>query len=75
MEKNKSKNEIRKEDLTKKIKVKNDELNNMLACLLEWKDSEDLKDLLLKQIHSKRMEIKMLNARLKVVNAYSKILK
>jgi len=71
----KSKNEIKKGDLTKKIKIKKDELNNMLACLLEWKDSEDLKDLLLKQIQSKRMEIKMLNARLKVVNACSKILK
>lgn len=50
----------------KLIEIKKKEMNNMISSLPEWDDSDDMRDILLSQINSKKREVKFLEAKLKI---------
>lgn len=62
------KDEIKMDSIRKEIKVKEANVKEMIKCLDEWKDSNEIRKLLLGQIRRTNYEIKMMGAKLKVMN-------
>lgn len=65
MEKNKY--EMKIEVINKKIEKKEELLKDMISNVNEWKDSKDMRDILLGQIRKEKFNLKMLNLRLRFV--------
>lgn len=65
MEKNKY--EMKIEVINKKIEKKEELLKDMISNVNEWKDSKDMRDILLSQIRKEKFNLKMLNLRLRFV--------
>ena len=66
--KNVNKYEIKKESIITKIDDKKNEVKEIISWLDEWKDSKDMKQILLNNIRKIEFEIKMLETELKVIN-------
>lgn len=65
MEKNKY--EMKIEVINKKIEKKEELLKDMISNVNEWKDSKDMRDILLSQIRKEKFNLKVLNLRLRFV--------
>ena len=65
MEKNKY--EMKIEVINKKIEKKEELLKDMISNVNEWKDSKEMRDILLGQIRKEKFNLKMLNLRLRFV--------
>lgn len=65
MEKNKY--EMKIEVINKKIEKKEELLKDMISNVNEWKDSKDMRDILLGQIRKEKFNLKMLNLRLRFI--------
>lgn len=61
----KTKNQIKIENLTKKIGESEDLLKDMISNVDEWKDSRDMRNILLGQIRKEQFNLKVMNLRLK----------
>lgn len=58
----------------KLIEIKKKEMNNMISSLPEWDDSDDMRDILLSQINSKKREVKFLEAKLKITKFIDRLI-
>lgn len=63
----KNKYEMKIEVINKKIEKKEELLKDMISNVNEWKDSKDMRDILLGQIRKEKFNLKMLNLRLRFV--------
>lgn len=63
-----NKDEIKMDSIRKDIKTRHENVKEMISCLDEWKDSEEIRGLLLGQIRRANFDIKMMEAKLKVMN-------
>lgn len=63
-----NKDEIKMDSIRKDIEDRHESVKEMISCLDEWKDSEEIRGLLLGQIHKANFDIKMMEAKLKVMN-------
>ena len=61
-------NEIYKNSTTLELELRNKEIEQMIEWLPEWKDNKEIRNLLLRQINKAKFEVKMLNAKLKVID-------
>lgn len=63
-----NKDEIKMDSIRKDIEDRHESVKEMISCLDEWKDSEEIRGLLLGQIRKANLDIKMMEAKLKVMN-------
>lgn len=63
-----NKDEIKMDSIRKDIEDRHENVKEMISCLDEWKDSEEIRGLLLGQIRKANFDIKMMEAKLKVMN-------
>lgn len=63
--------EIKMDSIRDDIETRKGNVKEMISCLEEWKDSDEIRDLLLGQIRRANFDITMLNAKLKVMNVIS----
>lgn len=63
-----NKDEIKMDSIRKDIEDRHESVKEMISCLDEWKDSEEIRGLLLGQIRKADFDIKMMEAKLKVMN-------
>ncbi len=63
-----NKDEIKMDSIRKDIEDRHESVKEMISCLDEWKDSEEIRGLLLGQIRKANFDIKMMEAKLKVMN-------
>ena len=62
-----NKDEIKRDSIVAKIEARKEEVKEMISWLDEWKDSKDMENMLLNDIHRAKFEIKMLELKLKVM--------
>lgn len=63
-----NKDEIKMDSIRKDIEDRHESVKEMISCLDEWKDSEEIRGLLLGQIRKANFDIKMMETKLKVMN-------
>ncbi len=63
-----NKDEIKMDSIRKDIRNRHENVKEMISCLDEWKDSEEIRGLLLGQIRKANFDIKMMETKLKVMN-------
>lgn len=63
-----NKDEVKMDSIRKDIEDRHESVKEMISCLDEWKDSEEIRGLLLGQIRKANFDIKMMEAKLKVMN-------
>lgn len=63
--------EIKMDSIMKDIEARKENVKEMISCLDEWKDSEEIRNVLLGQIRKANFDISMMNAKLKVMNVIS----
>jgi len=68
MKENKMNKEIFRNATTLQLELKENEIEEMISWLEEWKDSKEIRNLLLSQIHKTKFDIKMLSIKLKVID-------
>jgi len=64
---NENKYEMKIEAINKQIERKDELLKDMISGIDEWKDSKDMRNILLGQIRREQFSIKMLEIRLKFI--------
>lgn len=64
---NENKYEMKIEAISKQIERKDELLKDMISGIDEWKDSKDMRNILLGQIRREQFSIKMLEIRLKFI--------
>lgn len=63
-----NKDEIKMVSIREDIESRKENVKEMISCLNEWKDSDEIRKMLLKQIRKANFDIALLETKLKVMD-------
>jgi len=62
----------KREEIMSKIEIGEKELNEKISHVNDWKESKEMRNILLNQIQMKRLEIGVYKGEVKVIDIYNK---